>query len=336
MNDMTVLRLLVSLAVFISLPAWGQNTGSWSVVQSSPSSKVETNLPPTLLVKGAWPSATDLTAALPEGGSLTAGVYTNQYFGLSYTLPTDWAQKSAGPPPSDSGEYVLTLLSPSDTYKGTARGSILVTAQDLFFIPLPVSNAVELIHYTKSHLQPYYQLEREPVELKIGAQSFTSFSYWSPVTDLHWQVLATDIRCHTVQFVFMNRDPKTLESQVLEMNKMKLPAQSSPGDVGGAAGPVCLKDYANGENVIERVDPVFVEHKYNPVPVRIIIDQGGSVKQIHFLSAFPDQTKAVTTALQRWKFRPYLRDGKPVEVETGILFGRTPYVAIAPQSAAVK
>jgi hypothetical protein len=66
------------------------------------------------------------------------------------------------------------------------------------------------------------------------------------------------------------------------------------------------------------------ERRFNPVPVRIIIDKQGKVKHIHFLSAFPDQAKAITDALFQWRLRPYLRDGKPVEVETGIMFGRSP------------
>jgi outer membrane biosynthesis protein TonB len=62
--------------------------------------------------------------------------------------------------------------------------------------------------------------------------------------------------------------------------------------------------------------------------VRIIIDKAGKVKHIHFLRAFPDQAKAVTDALQQWKFKPYLKDRQPVEVETGIMFGRAPRPAM--------
>jgi Gram-negative bacterial TonB protein C-terminal len=70
-----------------------------------------------------------------------------------------------------------------------------------------------------------------------------------------------------------------------------------------------------------RVDPVFIEHRFNPVPVRIIIDKRGRIEHIHFLSAFPDQAKAISDALSQWRFKPYLRNGEPVEVETGLLFG---------------
>jgi hypothetical protein len=104
-----------------------------------------------------------------------------------------------------------------------------------------------------------------------------------------------------------------------------LPAEASPsGGEGGGAFPVCVKDYATDEHLIARVDPILTEHRFTPVPVRIIIDQSGKVKHIHFLSSFPDQATAIATALQQWKFKPYLKDGQPVEVETGIMFGHAP------------
>ena len=110
---------------------------------------------------------------------------------------------------------------------------------------------------------------------------------------------------------------------MLDMNRMKLPAEASPtGGAGGGAVPVCIKDYARDDNIITRVSPIFTEQRFNSVPARIIIGKEGEVKHIHFLSAFPDQAKAISDALGRWKFKPYQRNGQPIEVETGILFGR--------------
>ena len=111
-----------------------------------------------------------------------------------------------------------------------------------------------------------------------------------------------------------------MEGLVLDLNRMKLTAEAGP--TGGGAVPLCVNDYANDANVLARVEPIFTEHKFNPVPVRIIIDKAGKVKHIHFLSAFPDQARAITDGLKQWKFKPYLRDGQPVEVETGLMFGR--------------
>jgi hypothetical protein len=326
------LRFLLVLAFCVSLPVWGQSASPQDAPQNG--GDFSTNLHPTekqkvpagvILVKGAWASASDSVTALPEGGSVANNVFNDPYFGMTYPLPAAWAEKHKGPPPSDSGRYVLAMVTPTATYKGPSRGSILITAQDMFFTPLPVTNAEQLIRYTKDNLQADYQVELKPTETKVGGRPFTFFAYWSPVAELHWYVMATQIRCHTVEFVLTSRDTKLLQSLVLEMEKMKLPAEASPtGGTGGGDFPVCIKNYAREENVIERVDPVFTERRYNPVPVRIIIDKKGKVKHIHFLSAFPEQEKAISDALKQWRFKPYLRNTQPVEVETGIMFGSQP------------
>src|SRR5262249_14291113 len=245
------------------------------------------------------------------------------YFGMTLPLPQGWAERRKGPPPSDGGSYVLAFLAPAANFKGVSRGTILVTADDMFFTPLPAANALELVNYKKRNLPSDYKLESQLPETKLAGRSFSFYAYWSPVAEIHWYVLATEIRCHTVQIVLTSRDTKLLDSLVMDMGKMKLPAEASPtAGKGGGDVPVCVKNYANEENLLERVEPVFTEHRFNPVPVRILIDKEGKVKHIHFISAFPEQTKAISDALAHWKFRPYLRAGKPIEVETGILFGR--------------
>ncbi|HEY6273825.1 MAG TPA: energy transducer TonB [Terriglobales bacterium] len=281
-----------------------------------------------IIVKGAWSSASDSVTPLPEGASVSNGVLSDPYFGITYPLPKDWWEKRKGPPPSDSGRYLLSLITPTPQFKGASRGNIVMTADDMFFTPLPASSASQLINFTRNHLEADYQVELKPTQTIIAGRTFTFFAYWSPVAELHWYVLATEIRCHIVQIVMTSQDTKLLESLILDLNKMKLPPEAGlPAGVAGRV-PVCIKDYANQEHLIERVEPVFSERRFNPVPVRIIIDEEGKVKHIHFLSAFPEQAKAITDALGQWKFRPYVRDGQPVEVETGIMFGRGPRPAI--------
>ena len=321
---------------FLIILGW---SGSWFVcgqrveAQSGPrsggdfsgSTQPLTKVPEgVILVKGAWSSASDSITPLPEGGSVENNVFSNQYFGMTYTLPAGWTEKFKGPPPSDSGRYVLAQIGPADAYKGPIRGNILITAQDMFFSPLPAANAFELISYMKDNLQSDYKVELSPTDLKIGGHNFRFFAYESPVAGLHWYVAATEIRCHAVQIVLNSRDTKLLESLLLDMNKMKVPEEANPTTgSGGGAFPVCIKDYASEENMLARVDPVFTERAFNPVPVRIIIDKAGKVKHIHFLSAFPGQAKAITDALGQWKFKPYMQGGHAAEVETGLVFGPT-------------
>ena len=205
-------------------------------------------------------------------------------------------------------------------------------AQDMFFTPVPASNALELIKYKKDHLQAVYKMELESLT-QISGHTFSFYAYQAPEADLHWYVLATEIRCHTVEIVMTSRDTQLLGNLLVDLNKIKLPAEAGLTEgQGGGEFPICIKDYANDENVIERVEPVFTVRRFNAVPVRIIIDKQGKVKHIHCLSAFPEQQKAIYDALAKWRFRPYFRDGKPVEVETGIMFGAS-FVKQHPASA---
>ena len=298
-----VWALLGSLVLISILPLAG--------VRADEAQKVPTDV---ILVKGAWSSASDSVTPVPEGGKLSGPVYSNPYFGLTYTLSRDWIKKYDGPPPSDSGYYVLALLQPADTSKGSAGGSILIAAEDLFFSPTQAGDTLQLINFSRHNLQADYRVTREPTRERIAGHSFVRFDYVAPAAGLHWHVLATEIRCHIVQFILTSRDTGLIEKLTQDTARLKLPNE--------ADAPVCVRDYARDENIIEKVDPFLRDRKYNPIPVRVIIDRAGKVEHIHFLSAFPDQARTITDALLQWKFKPYLRDGRPVEVETGILFGQ--------------
>jgi hypothetical protein len=282
-----------------------------------------------ILVKGAEPSASDHATAVPEEGTIAKSVYQNRYFGLAWPLPSDWMESYKGPPPSDHGAYVLANVLPSKTFKSPTKGTILFTAQDIFFSRTPIENAKELIADRKEHLESYYDVERPPAEVTLAGRTFMRFDYGSKAAGLHWVLLATQVRCHVVEFVFTSRDSELIESLVKDVDHMTLPAEAgATAGKGGGDWPLCVANYAKTENIVERLDPELKDRHFNEIPVRIMIDKKGRVKHVHVLSAFPEQSKAITDALLQWKFKPYLRDGQPVEVETGIMFGgpshRTP------------
>jgi hypothetical protein len=152
------------------------------------------HLPPGILVKGAMPGASDSSTSVPEGGVVTDKIYNNSYFGFSYPLPADWRQKYAGPPPSESGYYVLAQIEPAKSFTGPNHGSILISAQDLFFSLAPAKNVVDLVEYKKSRLSGDYKLERSPDVVKIAGRPFVRMDYMSPEAELHWYVLYKELR----------------------------------------------------------------------------------------------------------------------------------------------
>src|SRR5947209_8361884 len=125
-------RTTLAVVVLCILPiAHAQNSETAAPSASAvPPRKLPTDV---ILINGALPSASDNSTPLPEGGTVRKDVYSNGYFGLSYALPSGWFEKYKGPPPSESGSYVLTLLRPGSTDKHSSRATLLITAQDMFF-----------------------------------------------------------------------------------------------------------------------------------------------------------------------------------------------------------
>ncbi len=276
----------------------------------SPQTPADMIPPNTIIVKGAEPSASDRSTPVPEDGAVSKNIYMNHYLGITLPLPSDWTEAYKGPPPSDSGNYVLAQLIPAASFKGPVKGTVLISAQDMFFSLTPTHNAMELITFSKDHLPSYYEVEHPPAQLTIAGRSFVRFDYKSPVAGLHWYVLATQIRCHTVQFIFTSRDTKLLDTLIENMNRIELRADA----------PACIANYAVPANMVYKVDPILTDHRFNAVPVRMIIDKNGRVQHVHVISAFPDQAQIITDALLQWTFKPHVRDGKAVEVETGMMF----------------
>jgi hypothetical protein len=270
-----------------------------------------------ILVKGAWSSASDSTTPLPEGGRQSGAEYRSDYFGFSYHAAPNWIERYQGPPPSDRGYYVLAQLAPALPARSGADSShLLISAQDAFFSAFEINDALEMLSNLSEHLDGSYLIERAPALVRIADRPFVRFDYTSPASGLHWHVLATDIRCHIVQFVFTGRSEPVLAHLIHDMGRMVF-------STDGGVGPVCIKNYSASEYLIEREEPVFQEPRFNAVPVRVIVDVQGKIRHIHFLNAFPDQAKSIAEALSRWQFKPYLLNGRPVEVETGILFGHS-------------
>jgi hypothetical protein len=260
-----------------------------------------------ILVKGAVPSASDASTPVPEDGRIGDGRYRNPYFGLTYPIPAGWTEQPAGPPPSDAGGYVLTQFASLDAER--VKAHVLVTAQDFFFAPFEAAGAKELAAKSRATVSARYDFDKGPDQVTIAGRTFHRLAYKAPRSGLHWRILTTDARCHALTFTFTGTDVATLDAAEKALGELAL----------GGEAPACVHDYAR-DHVVAKTTPGFV-HRYNTIPVRVIIDAEGKVKHAHLLSAFPEQSQAILTALRDWRFEPYVVDGKAVEVETGLVFG---------------
>jgi len=263
------------------------------------------------LVSLAWHHGSMAEMSRPEDGVVADGVYANPYFDLSYPLPAGWTQDVAGPAPSVGGYYVLASLVPA----GEPTGTILIAAQDLFFVePTRGDMAAAAREFTAQISKiAGMQVDRPPVEVTIAARSFSRVDFSG--VGLYRSTFFTQSRCHHVMFNLTANSPERLAALVATLDRLGA-ARASAAE---SPDPPCRRGQATREHLLSKVDPAPSGPTFTPIPVRIVVGQDGGVKHVHVIRASGEQRRGIEAALGQWKFRPPAIDGRATEVETGLL-----------------
>jgi Gram-negative bacterial TonB protein C-terminal len=251
--------------------------------------------------------------ANPEDVRVADGVFVGDYFGISYRVPDGWMEGLPGPGPSQSGYYVLGTWLPKDEFGGT----VLIVAQDMFFADDTASEAKNVVAEARRMMASVdgMTIDREPEPVSVGGHPGYRLDFSG--VGLFRAMLAIEIRCHVVTFNLTSRVPESLASLVKSLDGLDT--------VGKESEPVpeCVKDYAS-DNALRRIDPEPVGARAVSIPVRVIVAADGSVKHVHVIRASAAQRRNVEDAVRQWKFKPYVKQDHPVEVETGMMFNLKP------------
>jgi protein TonB len=86
--------------------------------------------------------------------------------------------------------------------------------------------------------------------------------------------------------------------------------------------PLKVSHWAEG-NVIYRVQPIYPPiarqaRIQGAVELRAIVSKAGTIENLAVVSGHPMLVKSAVEAVRQWRYRPYLLNGDPVEVETEI------------------
>jgi hypothetical protein len=249
----------------------------------------------------------------PEDGVVRDGAYMNPYFGLSMPLPEGWTKGLDGPLPSTRGYYVLANLTPVEAPTAT----MLITAQDLFFEAKPAADAAEAVRRFAVTLGEGsgLTLSRPPREVTIAGLVFTRLDYEG--AGLYHALFATDRRCHVLSFALTARDSEAVERLARSLEDMRW---TDPSD---ETLPLCVREQPAAERRARALSAALAPAA-EPVPVRLIISADGRVRHVHVISAPSATAEFLTVALAHWVFDPYLSDGQPVAIETGVTIGTRP------------
>jgi protein TonB len=76
-------------------------------------------------------------------------------------------------------------------------------------------------------------------------------------------------------------------------------------------------------NLLRKIEPQYppmakVAHIQGDVLLAATISKSGVIENLHVVSGHPILAQAAMDAVKQWKYKPYLLNGEPVEVETTV------------------
>jgi periplasmic protein TonB len=76
-------------------------------------------------------------------------------------------------------------------------------------------------------------------------------------------------------------------------------------------------------NLIHRVQPDYptlakIAHVQGTVVLHAVIGKDGKIKDLHVVSGSPLLVRAAKDAVNQWRYRPYILNGEPIEVDTQV------------------
>jgi TonB family protein len=122
-----------------------------------------------------------------------------------------------------------------------------------------------------------------------------------------------------------------LEPKIIRMIPAPIASERTTGD---GIGTTMARNAADAQRVrvsqtvsqglvVKRVYPRYPpearkEHVQGTVVLMVLISREGDVSEVKLISGDPILAPAAIDAVKQWKYKPYLLDGRPVEVETTV------------------
>jgi protein TonB len=104
---------------------------------------------------------------------------------------------------------------------------------------------------------------------------------------------------------------------------MNTPPPVVPRAVPKQVGPVKVSSGTVAGMIISKPEPVYpaiakAAHVQGAVILHAIISKDGTIENLSVISGNGMLVNAARDAVSRWRYKPYLLNGEPVEVETSI------------------
>jgi len=262
--------------------------------------------------------------------------YSNDYFGIYYPLSRDWVRETnltRGKLASEGkaqGTYVLlsAVHIPQDTYPLKADSSFMVLAlgRTATTAPDDCKRYLELVaNDLRSRKEG--QQKGDVTQFSIAGHDFyrRDFEYRHGID--HGALLCTAVKDYMLQWNITGWSKQAIETAVRTLNSM-MPAPPTPPPDAPTEPPkvptqVRVAQGVSAGLLIKTVPPVYppearYAHIQGSVRLSAVINKNGDIVDLEVLDGPIELVVSAVNAVRKWKYRPYLLMGNPVEVQTEI------------------
>ncbi len=269
---------------------------------------------------------------VPETGKVAGNVYTNDYFRFTYTIPEGWTVRTdelAAKLGKSTTKALLYATKSPDSY-----ASVAVTSRDFNRAAPPDAQA-----FLDALQADAVKKGGQPIGARwlynLGARTFIRQDIDLGSASHYLGYVVGMARNYGLVFTIQADSSVELGALVRTITEAKFVpdwstgvpagqgcAETSP-DVAGRAQRVKVARAVQEGLLVKRVQPQYpvparMAHVQGAVVVGAIIGCDGALREMSVISGPPMLVKPAMEALSQWKYKPYMLNGKPVQVETTI------------------
>jgi TonB family protein len=264
--------------------------------------------------------------------------YENEFLGMTYPLSTEWVREPLQ-------EQTVTGANSQQMTPGVLLAAVHVPATNfpivdssltLRIAPFPAGDGKDCLAGLAASLAARKEGRQQG---GIDRKEFAGFDFYrlnvKPSQGRHKYVtvFCTVVKGYALQWIFRAQEMEALEEAAASLKSLtrRDPRPSASGPNPGYLSPTphapervaISKETAQGLSAKDRVEPRYpqqakYDHIQGTVVFHAVIDSAGNIIALEPLSGPRQLVPASMEAVRHWKYKPYLPQGRPVEVDTTI------------------
>lgn len=279
----------------------------------------------------------------PDLGSFHDDAYRNEYFRLYYPLSHDWVRETQllskkFSEQNHSPEMYVLLTEvhiPQDNTEPRADSTFTVLA-----VRRDLTRATDNCNQYLDALAALVQTRQEAnLKGKVSPLTFAArdfyredFEYHSGISDR--STVCTSEKDYLLLWNIEGWTWKAVDAVIFTLNSLALPSTSAPQPIPSAASiappkvatpsMVRVSSGVSTGLLIKKVQPIYpAEARRNRVQGTVTmtaeINKTGDIVDLEIVGGPIELAVSAVNAVRRWKYRPYLLLGEPVNVQTQVV-----------------